>query len=67
MAYGNNGVDTALALLSSSIRLINDGCIGHLPEIVDGDFPHKQRGCNAQAWGAIEFFRVRRGIKDRRI
>ncbi len=65
IAYGDKGIDKALALLSSSTRLINDGCIGHLPEIVDGNFPHKQRGCDAQAWGVSEFFRVWKGIKDR--
>jgi glycogen debranching enzyme len=29
-----------------------------VPEILDGDFPHKQRGCDAQAWGASEIVRV---------
>ncbi|MCD6185153.1 MAG: glycogen debranching enzyme N-terminal domain-containing protein [Deltaproteobacteria bacterium] len=56
--YGSAGRKTALAWLASSIRLINAGCVGHLPEILDGDFPHKQRGCDAQAWGASEFLRV---------
>jgi glycogen debranching enzyme len=34
------------------------GCIGHLPEIVDGDAPHTQRGCDAQAWSVSEALRV---------
>jgi starch synthase (maltosyl-transferring) len=34
------------------------GCLGQLPEIVDGDAPHTQRGCDAQAWSATEAFRV---------
>ncbi|MCD6271636.1 MAG: glycogen debranching enzyme N-terminal domain-containing protein [Deltaproteobacteria bacterium] len=56
--YGSEGRKTALAWLAGSVRLINAGCVGHLPEILDGDFPHKQRGCDAQAWGASEFLRV---------
>lgn len=49
---------TALAWLASSSRLINDGCAGHVPEIVDGNAPHHQRGCDAQAWGVSELLRV---------
>ena len=56
--YGSNGTETALAWLASSFRLINQGCAGHVPEILDGDFPHKPRGCDAQAWGASELLRV---------
>jgi len=56
--YGENGKETALAWLSSSTRLMDQGCAGHMPEILDGDFPHKQRGCDAQAWGASELLRV---------
>ncbi|TSA56888.1 MAG: glycogen debranching protein [Planctomycetaceae bacterium] len=57
-AYGNKGKETALAWLASSTVLINRGCAGHVPEILDGDFPHRQRGCDAQAWGASELLRV---------
>ncbi len=56
--YGPAGVPTALAWLSSGIGLINGHCVGHLPEIVDGDAPHTQRGCDAQAWGVSELLRV---------
>ncbi|MBW1746103.1 MAG: glycogen debranching enzyme N-terminal domain-containing protein [Deltaproteobacteria bacterium] len=56
--YGVEGKDTALSWLSSSLRLIEQGCAGHVPEILDGDFPHTQRGCDAQAWGASELLRV---------
>ncbi len=50
--------DAALAWLASGIRLINDGCVGQIPEILDGDFPHTPRGCDAQAWGMSELLRV---------
>ncbi|MBW2099501.1 MAG: glycogen debranching enzyme N-terminal domain-containing protein [Deltaproteobacteria bacterium] len=62
--YGKKGNQTALAWLSSSTRLISTGCIGHVPEILDGDFPHTQRGCDAQAWGTSELLRVRLGLKN---
>jgi glycogen debranching enzyme len=29
-----------------------------VPEILDGDAPHAQRGCSAQAWGVTELHRV---------
>jgi starch synthase (maltosyl-transferring) len=57
-AYGDNGKNTALSWLASSARLVSQGCVSHLPEIMDGDFPHRHRGCDAQAWGASEFVRV---------
>ncbi|GBC60302.1 glycogen debranching protein [Desulfonema ishimotonii] len=56
--YGEDGRNAALAWLSSSTRLINAGCVGQMPEISDGDYPHIPRGCDAQAWGASEVFRV---------
>ncbi len=39
-------------------HLLVTGCLGHLPEILDGDAPHRQRGCDAQAWGCTEAARV---------
>jgi starch synthase (maltosyl-transferring) len=51
---------TAVAreFLYSTIPLMEEGCVGHIPEILDGDSPHAQRGCWAQAWGATEIYRV---------
>jgi len=57
-AYGESAVQTAMALLAAGTRIINAGCTGHVPEILDGNYPHRQRGCDAQAWGASEFYRV---------
>jgi predicted glycogen debranching enzyme len=31
---------------------------GHLPEIADGDEPHRARGCPFQAWSVAEFIRA---------
>ena len=55
---GESCRETALALLSSSVRVINQGCIGQVPEIIDGNTPHNLRGCGAQAWGITELHRV---------
>lgn len=51
-------VAAARAYLSSGDRLLAGGCAGQLPEVVDGDAPHTQRGCDAQAWGVTELLRV---------
>jgi len=56
--YGAGARDAALSLLASSTELINEACVGQVPEILDGDTPHRQRGCGAQAWGATELYRV---------
>ena len=51
-------VAAAKAYLGSMERLIREGCLGQIPEILDGDAPHQQRGCDAQAWGVTEALRV---------
>jgi predicted glycogen debranching enzyme len=51
-------VAAAKSYLGSAEKLLNEGCLGQLPEILDGDAPHAQRGCDAQAWGATEALRV---------
>ena len=57
-AYGEAARPTALDLLGSASEVIESGCLGHIPEVMDGDTPHQQRGCGAQAWGATELYRV---------
>ncbi len=51
-------VAAAKAYLGSAETILDTGCIGQLPEILDGDAPHTQRGCDAQAWGVTESLRV---------
>jgi len=48
----------ARAYLGSLDGLLASGCLGQLPEILDGDAPHTPRGCDAQAWSATEGLRV---------
>ena len=57
-----NALAAARAHLAGIEPLLNAGCLGHLPEIVDGDAPHRPRGCDAQAWGATEALRVWRWL-----
>jgi predicted glycogen debranching enzyme len=39
-------------------NLTNDGCIGSICEIFDGDEPQRPKGCFAQAWSVAELIRV---------
>jgi predicted glycogen debranching enzyme len=56
--FAPEAVAVAKAYLGSIQQLMDEGCLGQLPEILDGDAPHAQRGCDAQAWGATEALRV---------
>ena len=51
-------VAAARSWLGAMDELLTSGCLGQVPEIVDGDAPHTQRGCDAQAWGVTEALRV---------
>ena len=48
----------ARAWLGSVAPLLDTGCLGQLPELLDGDAPHTPRGCDAQAWSVSEALRV---------
>ncbi len=56
--FAPEAVAAARAYLGSGDVLLGRGCLGQFPEILDGDAPHTQRGCDAQAWGASEALRV---------
>ena len=56
--FSPESVATAKSFLGSAEKLLSQGCLGQLPEILDGDAPHAPRGCDAQAWGATEALRV---------
>ncbi len=53
-----DAIEAAKGYLGSVADLMNEGCLGQVPEILDGDAPHQQRGCDAQAWGVSESLRV---------
>jgi glycogen debranching enzyme len=51
-------VAAARAQVAGLAELMDRGCLGQLPEILDGDAPHASRGCDGQAWSASEALRV---------
>jgi predicted glycogen debranching enzyme len=53
-----SAVAAARGYLSSMSGFMQEGCLGQIPEVVDGDAPHTRRGCDAQAWGVTEAIRV---------
>lgn len=53
-----SAIAAARAYLASNDINMMTGCLGQIPEIFDGDAPHHQRGCDAQAWGVTETLRV---------
>ena len=57
-ATGECTRDVAMSLLASAVENLNAGCVGHMSEIADGDSPHAQKGCCAQAWSVSELLRV---------
>ncbi|VGO15002.1 Alpha-1,4-glucan:maltose-1-phosphate maltosyltransferase 2 [Pontiella desulfatans] len=63
MVYGDAARDTALAILGSASDVLNHGCLRQSPEVIDGNTPHTQRGCGAQAWGVTELYRVVKMLK----
>ncbi len=60
LAWNEDGsaVSAAKSYLGSLGSSLGKGCLGQIPEILDGDAPHEQRGCDAQAWSVTEAFRV---------
>ncbi|RJP94665.1 MAG: glycogen debranching protein [Desulfobacteraceae bacterium] len=64
IAFGDKARNTARALMGSTAILTNTGCAGQLPEILDGDYPHQQKGCDAQAWSVSEWLRVWRQLSS---
>jgi glycogen debranching enzyme len=54
--YGNS--QHANALLEAIAGHLDDACLGTVSEILDGDAPHRPRGCFAQAWGVSETLRA---------
>ena len=57
-------IQAARAYLTSVDSHLLRGCVGQLPEILDGDAPHLPRGCDAQAWSVTEVLRVWRWLNS---
>ena len=54
----------AKALLYACVDHLENGVIGEMPEVLDGDAPHRSGGCLAQAWSISEFFRVLKIVEE---
>jgi glycogen debranching enzyme len=55
---GAEGKKEAKRLLNEMKPHLEDGGIGTVSEIFDGDPPHEPRGCIAQAWSVAEILRA---------
>jgi predicted glycogen debranching enzyme len=44
--------------LTNFMEHLNEGCLGQVSEIFDGEAPHRPRGCVAQAWSVAELLRA---------
>jgi predicted glycogen debranching enzyme len=64
--FGEDSHATCLSWLGSVKHLMRTGAAGFIPEILDGDFPHLPRGCDAQAWRVSEAARVVHKLSLRR-
>jgi predicted glycogen debranching enzyme len=58
--------DRALRLLEPFASLMWEMGAGTLPEVADGDAPHRPRGCFAQAWTVAETLRVWHLLEQKR-
>jgi glycogen debranching enzyme len=57
--FSRKSKKNAAKFIRSLLQLMTeDGCLGQLGEIFDGDAPHKPRGCIAQAWSVAELLRA---------
>ncbi len=56
--HSKESIENALKMLDAvKAHLVDNGCIGSISEIFDGDTPHNPRGCYAQAWSIGEVLR----------
>ena len=52
-----NNPELARSFIEPMANHLQDGCIGSISEIFDGDAPFTPRGCFAQAWSVAEILR----------
>jgi glycogen debranching enzyme len=48
----------ATGWLAEFRRYVEDEGLGQIPEVFDGDAPHRAGGCLAQAWSVAELLRT---------
>jgi len=64
LTFGKSAQPAVHALHNLAAGTLLRGCLGHLPEILDGNAPHQPRGCPAQAWSISELYRVLELLKN---
>ncbi|MHC4360096.1 MAG: amylo-alpha-1,6-glucosidase [Planctomycetota bacterium] len=63
--FSNDSRKKAAEFIEPLLRhFAEDGCLGQISEIFDGDAPHKPKGCLAQAWSVAELIRGYHLIND---
>lgn len=63
----HHNAEAALALLEPLRDHLSEAGLGSISEIFDGDWPHRPRGCIAQAWSVAETLRARQFLQARRV
>ncbi len=56
--YSRQSRELAQQILRPFAEHLDEAGIGYISEIFDGDWPHRPRGCPAQAWGVAEVLRA---------
>lgn len=59
--------EEANKILKPFVQHLDQGCLGHIAEIFDGDAPHTPRGAPAQAWSVAELLRVACGLSQKKV
>ena len=59
----DNGKEKVRRLLKGTVTSLNEGCLGQIAEIYDGENPNESQGCFAQAWSVSEILRVYRELE----
>jgi glycogen debranching enzyme len=54
----------ARSFLSGVAHHLEEGCLGSISEIFDGEAPHAPRGCFAQAWSVAEVLRAWQELRE---
>ena len=63
--FFENGKETVKRQLKYTETALNEGCLGQLAEIYDGENPNESQGCYAQAWSVSEILRVYKAIEEK--
>lgn len=63
LRFCGNGREIVERQLKNTELFLNEGCVGQVAEIYDGENPCESRGCFAQAWSVGEILRVYKALE----